>query len=142
MKSASARRAPRRVRPAPGSVQSPGLKTLALLLLCAVPGYGAVSVWLHAGRVVPAALYVAGSVLAFALYRHDKRAAGSGAWRIPEKWLHAAELAGGWPGALLAQQRYRHKTRKLPFQAMFWLIVLIHQAAWANWLWLGYWLAR
>ncbi|WP_371734051.1 DUF1294 domain-containing protein [Synechococcus sp. CCY 9618] len=29
-------------------------------------------------------------------------------------------LAGGWPGALLAQQLLRHKCSKASFVAMFW----------------------
>jgi hypothetical protein len=42
------------------------------------------------------------------------------AWRTPEKVLHASELLGGWPGALLAQQLFRHKTRKVSYQLVFW----------------------
>jgi len=45
-------------------------------------------------------------------------------------------LLGGWPGALLAQQRFRHKTRKLSYQAVFWLIVLLHQVFWIDLLFL------
>lgn len=41
------------------------------------------------------------------------------------------ELLGGWPGALIAQQKFRHKTRKVSFQVVFWAIVLVHQAFWA-----------
>lgn len=33
-------------------------------------------------------------------------------------------FAGGWPGALFAQKRYRHKTVKQPFRFIFWLTVL------------------
>ncbi|WP_147463771.1 DUF1294 domain-containing protein, partial [Pseudomonas amygdali] len=44
---------------------------------------------------------------------------------------------GGWPGALLAQQVFRHKTRKVSFQIVFWLIVLAHQVLWLDWLFLG-----
>ena len=38
-------------------------------------------------------------------------------------------LAGGWPGALLAQQWLRHKSSKTRFQQEFWLMVLINVAA-------------
>ena len=34
---------------------------------------------------------------------------------------------GGWPGAFLAQRRFRHKTRKLPYQFVFIVIVLLYQ---------------
>ncbi len=77
------------------------------------------------------------SLLAFVLYRHDKRQAGNGGQRTPENVLHTLELLGGWPGALLAQQLFRHKTRKVSFQIAFWLIVLVHQALWIDWLFLG-----
>ncbi len=48
--------------------------------------------------------------------------------------LHLLELLGGWPGAFLAQQVFRHKTRKLSFQLVFWGIVLLHQLFWIDWL--------
>ena len=50
----------------------------------------------------------------------------------PEAYVHALELAGGWPGALLAQQGFRHKTRKVSYQALFWLIVALHQVFWID----------
>jgi uncharacterized membrane protein YsdA (DUF1294 family) len=36
------------------------------------------------------------------------------------------ELAGGWPGAFLAQRRLRHKCSKVSYQITFWLIVSLH----------------
>lgn len=71
------------------------------------------------------------------LYWSDKRKARADTWRTPENVLHAVELAGGWPGALLAQQVFRHKTRKVSFQLVFWLIVLMHQVFWIDQLFLG-----
>lgn len=71
------------------------------------------------------------------LYWSDKRKARADTWRTPENVLHAVELAGGWPGALLAQQVFRHKTRKVSFQLVFWLIVLLHQVFWIDQLFLG-----
>ena len=70
---------------------------------------------------------VAISLFTYLSYRSDKRRAEAGEWRIPEATLHLAEVAGGWPGAFLAQRNYRHKTAKLSFQVVFWLIVLLHQ---------------
>ena len=58
-------------------------------------------------------------------------------WRTPETTLHLFELAGGWPGALLAQQAFRHKTRKPSYQVAFWLIVVLHQALWIDLLYVG-----
>lgn len=71
------------------------------------------------------------------LYWSDKHKARADSWRTPENVLHAVELAGGWPGALLAQQAFRHKTRKVSFQLVFWLIVLMHQVFWIDQLFLG-----
>ncbi|HSH15989.1 MAG TPA: DUF1294 domain-containing protein [Verrucomicrobiae bacterium] len=47
--------------------------------------------------------------------------------RVSEANLHLLELLGGWPAALLAQRRLRHKCSKGSYQFMFWLIVLGHQ---------------
>jgi uncharacterized membrane protein YsdA (DUF1294 family) len=133
MTPSSARNRSRRDKRDAGPVQRPGLKMLALLVLCVIPGYGALRLGLRGAMPVVALWYVGASLLTFILYRQDKIRAGNGRWRIPENWLHAAELLGGWPGALLAQQLYRHKTRKLSFQAVFWVIVLVHQVGWAVW---------
>jgi uncharacterized membrane protein YsdA (DUF1294 family) len=70
--------------------------------------------------------------MTFALYWDDKRSATRGAWRTSEAMLHFFELVGGWPGALIAQQAFRHKTRKVSFQVVFWGIVLMHQLFWAG----------
>jgi uncharacterized membrane protein YsdA (DUF1294 family) len=69
------------------------------------------------------------SVLAYWSYARDKRRAQEGEWRVPEAWLHLLELAGGWPGAWLAQRRLRHKCSKGSYQVVFWLIVLGYQFA-------------
>lgn len=82
-------------------------------------------------------LYAFLSAWLFALYAFDKAAARAGRRRTAEATLHLLALAGGWPGALLAQRVLRHKTRKQPFQRVFWgtvagncvLLVLILAAA-------------
>ena len=61
----------------------------------------------------------------------DKRLAQGGGRRLSERTLHQLALAGGWPGALLAQRLVRHKNRKVKFQVIFWLIVGLHVALWA-----------
>ena len=37
-------------------------------------------------------------------------------------------FVGGWPGALVAQQGFRHKTRKRSFRRAFWTTVVIERA--------------
>lgn len=112
------------------------LKWLVWLAVCALPMVGAGSLAINANWV-PLALYLLMSLLALFLYWRDKRQARAGGWRTPEKVLHGVELLGGWPGALIAQQVWRHKTRKVSFQLVFWLIVLLHQLFWVNRLLLG-----
>lgn len=75
--------------------------------------------------LVPGA-YGAVSVAAFGYYAYDKFAAKSGRWRIPEKTLHLLSLAGGWPGALIAQEWIRHKSIKTSFQVTFWITVFLN----------------
>ena len=67
------------------------------------------------------------SLLTFFAYRSDKRRSEAGQWRIPESTLHIAELVGGWPGAFLAQRTFRHKTSKVSYQVVFWIIVVVYQ---------------
>ncbi|MCF7848128.1 MAG: DUF1294 domain-containing protein [Kiritimatiellales bacterium] len=74
-------------------------------------------------------LYVIVSLLTFIMYAVDKSAAKKGAWRTPESTLHLLSLIGGWPGALVAQQTLRHKTRKQPFRFVFWTTVLLNISA-------------
>jgi uncharacterized membrane protein YsdA (DUF1294 family) len=73
--------------------------------------------------------YIALSVVTFVAYGLDKRRAASGGRRIPEIALHLLELCCGWPGALIAQQVFRHKRRKTRYLVVFWLIVALHLAA-------------
>ena len=73
------------------------------------------------------------SAAAFAAYWIDKRRAGRGEWRIPERTLHGIELLGGWPGAWLAQRVFRHKWRQGRYMFVFWAIGGLHALAWAWW---------
>ena len=103
------------------------MKYCWLLLLLVVPAYalsrlsGSVDWRLLVGVPVVVSLFT------FFAYRSDKRRAEAGEWRIPESMLHMAELAGGWPGAFLAQRMFRHKTVKISYQIQFWIIVLVYQ---------------
>ncbi len=80
------------------------------------------------GRVPPIVplVYAGMSLMAFFAYGLDKSAARTKRWRTQESTLHLFEFLGGWPGALIAQDSFRHKTRKLSFQIAFWLVVALN----------------
>ena len=73
-----------------------------------------------------AAVYVVVSFITFLAYARDKSAAQQNTWRTSESTLHLLALAGGWPGALLAQQYIRHKSAKLEFRIVFWATVILN----------------
>lgn len=121
----------RRAGPAPKRASSRRISRAALggaALLLAL-----VATLAGAMPVVMGAAYLFFSVVAYAMYWTDKAAAQAGRRRTPENTLHFVALVGGWPGALMAQQRFRHKTAKQSFQAVFWLTVLGNLAG-AGWL--------
>lgn len=70
--------------------------------------------------------YIALSLVTFLMYAMDKSAAQNGKWRIQESTLHILSLAGGWPGAIIAQQKLRHKSKKTSFRMVFWVTVLLN----------------
>ena len=82
--------------------------------------------------LVLAGLYAVASLVSYLAYRGDKTEAGRSGQRTPEDLLHFFDLVGGWPGALVAQQQFRHKTVKQPFQFIFWFTVIgnLVAAAW------------
>jgi uncharacterized membrane protein YsdA (DUF1294 family) len=65
------------------------------------------------------------NVMTFWMYRLDKQAAIEKKWRIPEQTLHFAMIIGGTIGAIIAQQRFRHKTKKTSFQIVFRGLLLL-----------------
>ena len=68
------------------------------------------------------------SIVSFVLYGLDKRRAVYGGRRVPEFTLQLLAFLGGWPGALLGQRQFRHKTKKTPFLIVFWFLVVSHVA--------------
>lgn len=73
-----------------------------------------------------ALVYLVASLITFVFYWIDKRAAQNGDQRTSEKTLHFLGLAGGWPGALIAQRVLRHKSVKGGFRVVFWATVLFN----------------
>ena len=74
-------------------------------------------------------LYPVLSLITYFAYAVDKSAARKGAWRTQESTLHLLSLLGGWPGALVAQHKLRHKSRKKEFRAVFWATVILNCSA-------------
>ncbi len=59
------------------------------------------------------------------IYGADKMAARKGMRRIPEVTLLVFGVVGGWPGAIMGQQIFRHKTQKQPFKTWFLMSVVV-----------------
>jgi uncharacterized membrane protein YsdA (DUF1294 family) len=84
-----------------------------------------------AGRLPQAVIRTYGvvSILTFLVYWYDKSAARNGQWRTKESSLLFLGLAGGWPGAVIAQRLLRHKSGKRTFQVAFWGTVVMNSIA-------------
>ena len=94
-----------------------------VLILCLVLS---VSYYLGFTPALISLIYFIASVIAYYLYAKDKKAAQNDTWRVSENTLHVSALIFGWPGAMIAQQRLRHKTKKIRFRVVFWLTFLIN----------------
>ena len=66
------------------------------------------------------------SAIAFGAMGLDKFKATHNVRRLPESMLHTFELLGGWPGSLLGQRAFRHKTNKTIYQIVFGGIMIFH----------------
>ena len=102
------------------------------LVLAVVVSFFALLISLVVLDKMPVTLLVAYGLLssvAFFMYGEDKSAAEQGRWRTPESTLHMLALVGGWPGALIAQRFFRHKTTKQPFRTIFWITVMANCVA-------------
>ena len=64
-------------------------------------------------------LYCGVSAVSYLMYGWDKSAAQNSRRRTPEINLHIADLLGGWPGALVAQQQFRHRRSSSHFSSFF-----------------------
>ena len=100
---------------------------LELLVLMAAPGYALFQLADRNDWRLVVGCVLGLSTVGFLLYWLDKLRARHGQWRVAESSLHLVAFLGGWPGAFLAQRHFRHKTGKVRFQLVFWLIVTLHQ---------------
>ncbi|QDT38258.1 DUF1294 domain-containing protein [Stratiformator vulcanicus] len=113
--------------------------TLCLLALWVDIGSSGINLWWTTRGYF--ALTVLMSAIAFPLIGWDKMLAKGGRRRVPESTLHLVELLGGWPGSLIGQQVFRHKTLKTGYRVVFGMIAAVHVAIvlfifW-NWIWHG-----
>lgn len=65
------------------------------------------------------------NVLTLVIYGMDKMAARKAWRRVPESTLLVFGFVGGWPGAIVGQQLFRHKTQKQPFKTYFIVSVIV-----------------
>jgi len=104
---------------ASGSVARPLLACGFFVVLALLVLLGRLPVW-------ALGVYAGISALTFLAYASDKAAARRNAWRTRESTLHMLGLAGGWPGALLAQHLIRHKSSKQSYQYSLWFTIIVN----------------
>ena len=63
---------------------------------------------------------------AYIAFYFDKKLAQANERRISKSTLLSLAFFGGSGGAILAQQQFRHKTRKQPFKSHLYLIAVLH----------------
>lgn len=82
-----------------------------------------------------ALMFPAACCASFCFYGVDKILAAKQYRRISEWRLLLWDLLGGWPGGILGQYIFRHKTAKLSYQIRFVLCVLLNSAltVWLIW---------
>ena len=110
--------------PVPGKPWFPR-RAVGVLALLVIAG----AAWLGKLPLIVPIAYAGMSLIAFFAYGLDKSAARTNRWRTQESTLHLLDLLGGWPGGLIAQGSFRHKTRKTSFQVAFWVTVMINLGA-------------
>lgn len=69
--------------------------------------------------------FLLANVLTLVIYGIDKTAARKTWRRVPESTLLVFGVVGGWPGAIVGQQLFRHKTQKQSFKTYFIISVLV-----------------
>lgn len=74
------------------------------------------------------------NTVTFIMFGYDKWMATSNAWRTPEMVLWIFSLLGGSVGAIAGMKIFHHKTRKVSFQFVFILILVVQALVVAGWL--------
>jgi uncharacterized membrane protein YsdA (DUF1294 family) len=70
------------------------------------------------------------NIISFVAVWSDKRKAEKDNWRTPERTLFAFALLGGIIGHIWAMRKFRHKTRKISFLLITFLLVLVNVFWW------------
>lgn len=65
------------------------------------------------------------NIVSFSLMAYDKRCAGKGKWRVPEKTLFLATGLFGGLGGVLGMQILRHKTKHWYFKVFFPVMLIL-----------------
>ena len=113
----------RAVQVVPGAMeQSPIVVYGAIGIAAALVGVLALSLLTRIHVLL--AWFLSVSAVTFMLYGFDKARAKTGGFRVPELVLHSLSLLGGSPGALAGQRVFHHKTAKVGFQVVFWLVFI------------------
>lgn len=132
MKSARTAKKPEKNVKAKGDPAAEGsvLKAEHVVLIGAAMLLPAVAIYYRAGPTTATFLsgWAAATSLLAAFFTYmDKRKAQQAEWRTPEAAMHLLELLGGWPGAFLAQRIFRHKSSKVSYQVVVFLIIGLYQ---------------
>ena len=101
------------------------IKRTATLLWLAIALAGALVLWLLLNLDPLLSWLVSANLVTFLAYGYDKRIAGSGRTRIPERTLLTLVFVGGSLGAFIGMHLFHHKTAKSSFQVRFWAIVAV-----------------
>lgn len=118
---------------------NPRPRTWLMNVLIALPLVFSGYLLMLAKNPIPFFAYWILSLLTMVLYGIDKANAATHQWRVSEILFHILELLGGWPGALIAQNDFRHKTRQSAYLWILRGIIAIHLMAWGIYF---YWTAR
>jgi uncharacterized membrane protein YsdA (DUF1294 family)/cold shock CspA family protein len=113
------------------AIPSPANRGAPIAILLSATFFFALGGSVLANRIplIVLVVYLILSLITFVVYGQDKEAAKTRQWRTAESLLQFLSLIGGWPGALVAQQVLRHKTRKESFQTVFWAVVFLNCGA-------------
>jgi len=96
--------------------------TCVWLVLCVGGFFGVRSVWII-NPVIQ--ILIATNIVTLILMMLDKILASSRSRRIPENVFYLATFFGGSIGMLVGMQLFRHKTKKISFQLMVGVLVLV-----------------